>query len=136
MKRDLVLTQPITSSFLSCEKDTELILRKLFIESRPYSDILKRLLVLPVKDCISNFENIEYKFALADVYFKKNNKIEYEYLLRDIVNDKDATLEQLESAYGKLIAIYTAREDYRTVNELILASNNESIKMIEPFIQI
>jgi len=36
-------------------------LRKLFVESRPYSDILKRLLVLPVKDCISNFENIEYK---------------------------------------------------------------------------
>lgn len=75
-------------------------------------------------------ENIEYKFALADVYFKKNNKVEYEYLLRDIVNDKDATLEQLESAYGKLIAIYSAREDYKTVNELILSSGNESIKSI------
>ncbi|MBE5892537.1 MAG: tetratricopeptide repeat protein [Lachnospiraceae bacterium] len=74
--------------------------------------------------------NIELKFALADVYFKKNNKMEYEYLLRDIVNEKDATLEQLESAYGKLIAIYSAREDYKTVNELILSSDNESIKSI------
>jgi hypothetical protein len=46
MKRDTVLTQPITSSFLSCEKDTEIILRKLFIESAPYSDILKSLLVV------------------------------------------------------------------------------------------
>lgn len=75
-------------------------------------------------------ENIELKFALAEVYFKKNNKVEYEYMLRDIVNDEEATLEQLESAYGKLIAIYSARNDYETVNELILSSNNESIKSI------
>lgn len=52
MKRDLLLTKPITSSFLSCEKDTELILRKLFIESRPYSDILKRLLVVQAPDAL------------------------------------------------------------------------------------
>ena len=38
--------KPFQSSFLSCEKDTEIILRKLFIESRPYSDDLKRLLVI------------------------------------------------------------------------------------------
>jgi hypothetical protein len=33
MKRDTIMTQPITSSFLSCEKDTETILHKLFIQS-------------------------------------------------------------------------------------------------------
>ena len=43
MRKDLVLPS-LQSSFLSCEKDTELILRKLFIESQPHSDILKRLL--------------------------------------------------------------------------------------------
>ena len=74
--------------------------------------------------------NIEIKFALADIYFKKNNKLEYEYLLRDIVKQKNATLEQLESAYGKLIAIYSGRQDFKTVNELILSSGNESIKSI------
>ena len=52
MKRDTVLTQPITSSFLSCEKDTEIILRKLFIESAPYSDILKSLLVVQNPDVL------------------------------------------------------------------------------------
>ena len=57
MKRDLVLTKPITSSFLSCEKDTETILKKLFIESRPYSDILKRLLLIPNKDALDNTTN-------------------------------------------------------------------------------
>jgi len=40
------------SSFLSCEKDLEKILRKLFIENRPYSDDLKRLLVINNKDCL------------------------------------------------------------------------------------
>ena len=39
------------SSFLSCEKDTESIVNKLFVESRPYSDELKRLLVINTKDC-------------------------------------------------------------------------------------
>ena len=40
----------LKSSFLSCEKDTDTILRKLFIESRPFSDTLKRLLVISTKD--------------------------------------------------------------------------------------
>lgn len=75
-------------------------------------------------------ESIELKFALAEAYFLKNNKVEYEYLLRDIVKDKNATMEQLESAYGKLIAIYNARGDYKTINELILSCENESIQSI------
>lgn len=40
------------SSFISCEKDLEAILKKLFIESRPYSDDLKRLLIINNKDCL------------------------------------------------------------------------------------
>jgi len=72
-------------------------------------------------------DNIELKFSLAEVYFLKNNKIEYEFLLREIARDPDATSEQLERAYGKLIAIYSAREDYQTINDLLLASNNENL---------
>ena len=73
-------------------------------------------------------DNVEVKFALSDVYFRKNNKIEYEYLLRDIAMDPDATTEQLESAYGKLIAIYRSREDFKTINELLENCVNESIR--------
>ena len=54
MKRDTVLTTQFNSSFLSCEKDIEIILRKLFVESKPYCDILKRLLVINTKDCLEN----------------------------------------------------------------------------------
>lgn len=95
MKRDLVMTRPLTSSFLSCEKDTETILRKLFIESRPYSDVLKRLLVVQSKDCLDedkyNEKIKEYSVArLVDegyiflkpvLYFKEHEKIKSYILL-------------------------------------------------------
>lgn len=70
-------------------------------------------------------ENIELIFSLADVYLLKNNKVEYEYLLREIVRSENATSEQLNGAYGKLIAIYRDREDYQTINELLLASHDD-----------
>jgi len=39
MKKDLALAPTdFTSSFLSCEKDLQTILEKLFIKSQPYSD--------------------------------------------------------------------------------------------------
>ena len=42
MKRDVIIppSEFRSSSFLSCQKDIETILRKLFIESKPYSDYL------------------------------------------------------------------------------------------------
>lgn len=47
-------TVNIKSSFLSCEKDAETIIRKLFVESQPHSDQLKRLLMINTKDCLDN----------------------------------------------------------------------------------
>ena len=77
MKRDLVLTKPITSSFLSCEKDTETILRKLFVESRPYSNALKRLLVIPNKDALDNTENEEYNAKIEEMSLARLMKEKY-----------------------------------------------------------
>ena len=71
--------------------------------------------------------NVELQFSLAEVYLLKNNKIEYEYLLRKIAGNENASYEQLDRAYGKLIAIYRAREDYKTINELLMGSNNEKL---------
>lgn len=48
------------SSFLSCEKDAETIIRKLFVDSRPYSDYLKRLLLINTKDCLLDTTNQVY----------------------------------------------------------------------------
>lgn len=81
MKRDLVLTKPITSSFLSCEKDTETILKKLFIESRPYSDLLKRLLIVQNKDAlIKDYDVSSYglKQLIDEGYVVLSPKIEFQ----------------------------------------------------------
>ena len=59
MRRD-VIAPPLESSFLSCEKDTETILRKLFVDSRQHSKILKRLLVITNPDCLNNTTNPDY----------------------------------------------------------------------------
>lgn len=72
MKKDLAL-RPVdfTSSFLSCEKDLEAILKKLFVESQPYSDDLKRLLVINMKDCLDNKDNPVYQEKIADMSLSK-----------------------------------------------------------------
>ena len=72
MKRDLAL-RPIdfTSSFLSCEKDLEAILRKLFVESQPYSNDLKKLLVINTKDCLDNKTSLVYQDVIKDMSLSK-----------------------------------------------------------------
>lgn len=50
----------LTSSFLSCEKDAEAILRKLFVDTRPHSDMLKRLLLINTPDCLYDMVNPKY----------------------------------------------------------------------------
>jgi hypothetical protein len=74
-----------------------------------------------------NGEDVLLKIELADVYFRQNNKMEYEYLLREIVKDENASEEQIESAYGKLIAIYRSRGDYQAINDFLLASGNSAV---------
>lgn len=64
MKKNLALSPlEFTSSFLSCQNDLETILKKLFIESEPYSTELKKLLVINTKDCLDR-NNIIYQNAI------------------------------------------------------------------------
>lgn len=61
MAVNLARIAPLNSSFLSIEKDTEIILRKLFVENRPYSDELKKLLVVNMPDCLTNNKELYQK---------------------------------------------------------------------------
>ena len=72
MRKDLAL-RPVdfTSSFLSCEKDLETILKKIFVESQPYSDELKKLLVINTKDCLDNVDSEVYKQAISGMTLAK-----------------------------------------------------------------
>ena len=59
------------SSFLSCEKDTEAIIKKLFVDSRPYSDMLKRLLVINTPDCLNDLTNQVYLDKIKEMSVQK-----------------------------------------------------------------
>ena len=64
------LAKDFKSSFLSMEKDQQLIWRKLFVENRPYSDYLKRLLVINTEDCLDESKQ-QYRDVLKDYSLKK-----------------------------------------------------------------
>lgn len=74
MQRNALL-DPIQSSFLSCEKDTEIILNKLFAESGKYSNWLKRLLIINTPDClnpnITRYDDIVDSYSVQDLFNKK-----------------------------------------------------------------
>ena len=72
MRRDINMpASQFSSSFLSCEKDIEEILRKLFISSKPYSDYLKKLLVINTQDCLDNETSVTIKQKIADMSLAK-----------------------------------------------------------------
>lgn len=77
MKRDTRSTKPIQSSFLSFEKDVETILKQLFVNSYPYSNELKKLLVINTKDCLDNEESEVIKETIAEMSLAKLRKEGY-----------------------------------------------------------
>ncbi len=70
----------------------------------------------------------ELYFSLADVQLRKGNRVEYEYLLRELTHNPLCGQEQLERAYGKLIDIYRERGEYDTIDALLKASENAAIQ--------
>lgn len=72
MRKDISLpSSQFSSSFLSCEKDIEEILRKLFVSSKPYSDYLKKLLVINTQDCLDNETSTTIQQKIADMSLAK-----------------------------------------------------------------
>lgn len=84
-KASVLLANNFKSTFLSCETDQETIWRRLFVESRPYSDKLKRLLVLNVADCLDDsqvqYQEMINQINLQDLkdkqYLKNVPKLEF-----------------------------------------------------------
>lgn len=82
MRKDLITFKPIYSTFLSCDKDIQMILKTLFVTSRPYSDVLKRLLVINSKDCLEKndqyqrvIDSMSVKDLIDKGYIRLNPKI-------------------------------------------------------------
>lgn len=83
MKQTYITKKKPHSSMYACEKDAETIIRRLFIESQPYSNELKRLLVINTKDCLDDsnlnytkiVENIKVKDLMEGNYFTLTPKL-------------------------------------------------------------
>lgn len=73
------LKNDFKNSFLSCERDQELIWRKLFVENRQYGDKIKRLLILNTPDCLDEtkvqYRSIIDKTSIADLRKKGYLKV-------------------------------------------------------------
>lgn len=86
MRYDLITRKEIYSTMLSCDKDIQMILKTLFVSSKPYSDILKRLLIINNKDCLdmsnTDYQKVIDSFYLDDLidkgYIKLDPKIQRE----------------------------------------------------------
>ena len=76
MRVDLTSTKKIYSSFSSHSKDLQLILKALFVEARPYSDYLKRLLIINTPDCL-DMSNQEYQQTIDKFSLQKMIKQGY-----------------------------------------------------------
>ena len=68
-------TADFKQSFLSFEKDQELIWKRMFVENRQYGDMIKRLLVINASDCL-DMQNVQYRdiisrTSIADLRRKK-----------------------------------------------------------------
>lgn len=89
MKRDIIMPpNKFNSSFLSCEKDLETILRKLFVESRPYSDILKKLLIINTKDCLDDKHKARYDAIVSEKSLKDLKEEGYIRLVPKIIMEE------------------------------------------------
>lgn len=66
-----LLAKNFKSSFLSCEKDQQTILEMLLVRSKPYSDMLKRLLIINTPDCLDTtnaaYQDIIDSYSFADM---------------------------------------------------------------------
>lgn len=70
-----IIDKNFKTTFTSITKDQETIWKKLFVESRPYSDKLKRLLVINTPDC---FDERQYQYT----------KIINEYSIKRLKDEK------------------------------------------------
>lgn len=117
-KAAVALAKNFKSSFLSCEKDQEAIWKKLFVESRPYSDKLKRLLIINTSDCLDE-KNYQYqqeidKYSIKDMrnaqYIKAVPKLsfgEHEEVKSYIILEFDDFLPSENPQYRDCVISFT-----------------------------
>lgn len=73
-------------------------------------------------------ENMSLRLALADLYSAEGMDEAYVECLRFVIEFLYTPERELDAAYKKLIAFYVKNEDYAAINELLVNTENETIK--------
>lgn len=81
MKANIATVKPLKSAFLSIGKDFEQLFKILFVNSQPYSDEIKRLLVINTKDCLDK-NNDYYNQVVKN--FSVSKLVEEGYIVFDL----------------------------------------------------
>lgn len=71
-----VLKKNFKSTFMSCAKDQETIWRRLLVDSKPYSDKLKRLLIINTPDCLDTTQ-VQYQKEIEKYTVKDMKDAQY-----------------------------------------------------------
>nr|DAF55223.1 MAG TPA: hypothetical protein [Siphoviridae sp. ctZHD14] len=71
-----LLKKNFRSSFLSCSNDQETIWRKLLVESKPYSDKLKKLLIINASNCLDDTQ-VQYQQKIREYTIKDMKNGQY-----------------------------------------------------------
>lgn len=71
-----LLKKNFRSSFLSCSNDQETIWRKLLVESKPYSDKLKKLLIINAPNCLDDTQ-VQYQQKIREYTIKDMKNGQY-----------------------------------------------------------
>lgn len=75
-KTSALLAKNFKSTFLSCETDQESIWRKLFVESKPYSDKLKKLLVINTPNCLDDTQ-VQFQEIINNITLQNLKEKQY-----------------------------------------------------------
>lgn len=74
--------------------------------------------------------NVSLRFTLADLYEQAGMEKEYLESLLAVMKSPYATEEEVVSAYKKAIAYYKERQDYASINTLLMNTEDESIRVM------
>lgn len=88
-------------------------------------DYMEKAISLKSSDLNINNSTTDLKYTLVDLYFKNNDEDSAILTLWDIVKANDSNSP---FAYRRILDFYIERNDYKTINEVLLSCDDESIK--------
>lgn len=73
-------------------------------------------------------DEVSLRFSLAELYHTLGQEQAYTDCLAAVITSGYATEDEIENAYKKMIVFYRGKEDYASINTLLINTDNEDIR--------